>query len=321
LLAAGFSGVSTIRRHSFVSLRFDTPISGQAAYRARLYSIERTESDPFWPTFRHEYRASFENEFVTLSADCIAFSGDASLVWPAAYIRGAAPGVIDPHGCAVSEALAWRLWGSIDVVGMTVKVDGAACTVRGVFEGDAEMALISFQDEDMSPSWSAAELSGGPIHAVRSDVEGYAISSGLGRPNYILMDGPRFIAGAMAVFPILLPAGYGLMLLIGLIRKRHPAAGTPIVFVCLLALAVLLPSLLAALPAWLIPTRWSDFSFWASISRQVTGGLQEFLSAPPGLADVQLRVALLRQFAITFMATCCSIVLCFRWHMRGEKNG
>ena len=314
LLVASLVNRSAVRQYSSVSLRYSAPISGQAAYAARQYSISKSAENVFWPTFWKAYTAALESEFVSASADCIAFSGEAALVWPATYLRGAAPGVMDSIGCAVSDTLAWRLWGSGDVVGMTIQADGSERVVRGVFKSGRELALISFRDEDITQSWSAVELTGGPADAVRSDALSYASSAGLGKPDSIVMTGTSSVAGVMSVLPLLIPAVYGVSMIVSFAGKRFPATRSPLFFAALIVFAIVLPSILGALPAWSTPTRWSDFSFWASLMRQASSGLREFLQAAPSPRDVELRMLLLKHAGITFAAVCCSLSICFRWH-------
>ena len=321
LLALGFANHGSLRQYSSVSLRYDAPISGQAAYAARQYSITRSDGDQFWPVFWKEYRASLESELAAVKTDCIAYSGDASLVWPAVYVSGNAPGMKDGAGCAISEALSWRLWGSSDVVGMTVEVDGDVRVVRGVFKGTDELALVPFEDEDTTQSWTAVELTGGPSDAVRSDAESYARAAGLGSPDSTLMRGPSSIAAAMSILPILVPATYGLALAIRLAAKRFPLARKPAFYLSFIMLAVLLPAILGLFPAWVVPTRWSDFQFWLSLLNRAADGLREFLRAAPKLRDVELRVLLIKQVAFSFFAVVCGLSICFRWHMnRGIRR-
>ena len=308
----GFLIRDDVRQYASVSLRYDTPISGEAAYAARRYSAAHNNVYMFRLTFWDEYKAVFSNELISAETVCIAYSGDALLVWPAKFIKGAAPGVIDGIGCAVSEGLAWRLWGSADVVGMTVEVDGAKSVVRGVFEGKDELALLSFRDEDTSRSWSAVELGGNSAKVARDEVESYAAASGLGRPVFILTGSPVLLTGLMAALPLLILAVFGLVLIAGFVRKRFPIAFRFIPFVFLLAFAALLPVLLGVVPEWMIPTRWSDFSFWGSLLSQASDNAREFLRVAPQSRDVELRILLLKQAGIMFLSVCFSIVICFR---------
>ena len=317
LMVTGSICSGYIRQYSSVSLRFDTPISGRTAYAARQYSV--THSDALWPTFWTEYSASFSSEFVSANVDCIAFSGDAALVWPAEYIAGTAPGVIDGIGCAVSESLAWRLWGSTDVVGMTVEVDGTERTVRGIFNGKEELALLSFNDEDTSQSWIAAEFKNGSSYITRDDAERFASASGLGKPNSILIGNISFFASTLLLLPLLILAVYGLWVIIGYVGKRYPIARKLIPFLLLFLFTALLPILIGMLPEWVIPTRWSDFSFWGSQFTQGSNSLREFLRTAPQSRDVELRMLFIEQTGITFLAVCVSLAVCFRFSVvRGQ---
>ena len=315
-IVLGFLCADDIRQYSSISLRFDTPISGQAAYAARQYSISHSDENVFWPTYWTEYKASLSSEFITTRADCIAFSGDALLVFPAKYVSGSAPGVIDGSGCAVSEALAWRLWGNTDVAGMIVDVDGIERVIRGVFKGKDELALISFRDEDTTMSWSAVELQGGAEEVDRETVGRFATISGIGQPDYILMGALSPVAGAMALSPLLVLAVFGLSLIICYVRKRLPTGRKIIPYLLFAAFAAFLPALLGVLPGKVVPTRWSDFSFWGSLLKQTSSGLREFLRAAPRSRDVEVRMLLLRQAGIAFLAVCVSLSLCFRWKIR-----
>jgi hypothetical protein len=295
-------------------LRYDTPVSGQAAYNARIYAIGQGGEDVFWPAFWHETEARLSIGHKNTDAACILFSGDAALVWPARYLTGAAPGVTDAAGCAVSFALAWELWGSTDVVGKPVDVDGEERTVRGVFEGEGLLVLLSFRDEDREQGYTAVELAGGPASPSRGDAERFAVTAGLGRPDIILMGTPAFIAAALAALPIIILAVYALSLFIAKIR-RHPWKWVA-AFAALISFAALLPVLLELLPDRMVPTFWSDFSFWGGLIRQMGDNLREYLVLAPRLRDAEYTVIFFRQIGIAFLSVIFSLPVCFRWQVK-----
>jgi len=320
LLTFGFLQSAAIRQFHSVSLRYNTPISGQTAYRARQYSITNIENNPFWPTFWHECRMSFSVGARTAHANTVSFSGDASLVWPARYITGSAPSSIDSTGIAVSNALAHSLWGSTDIIGMTVYVNDKPRIVRGVFEGTADIALLSFHIEDTAQSWTAVELAGGQPNPTRSQAENFATASGLSRPDYILMGGSIALSRLMSIFPLLIIAAYGLILLAGFTKKHYGAAATLIIFAGFILFAIFLPNMLEALPPWIIPTHWSDFSFWSNLLLQANDSLREFLRVNPMLRDVELKIHLLRQIGIFIASVCSGIIVCAQWHCHIRQN-
>jgi len=310
-LILGAANISVLRRYPQISLRYDRQISGQTAYNARQYAIRQGGEDTFWLTFWHETKAVFSGEYNTANAGCILYSGDAQLVWVGIYLYGTAPGVTDSAGCAVSTALAWELWGGIDVVGKTVEVGDQTRTVRGVFEGEEALALLSVRDEDTEQSFTAVELSAGPISPAKADVERFAMAAGLGRPDYTLMGTLNSLAEIISALPLMILVIYALAIIVGRLKK-HPAAYRMILFAALMGFAFLLPGLLDMLPGWMIPTRWSDFSFWGSLSKQIGKDLREFFMLPPKLRDVELKILLLKQAGIAFLSASLALSICFR---------
>ena len=320
LLVIGALNLGALESHSAVSLRYRTPVSGQAAWQVRSYAAGLNSADTFWPTFWHETKSDITSDFISAKAGCIYYSGNADLVWPAPYKCGSAPGVTDGAGCAVSSALAWKLWGSFDILGKTIDVDGVTRTVRGVFEEDGLVALLSVRDEDKSHSFTAMELSGGPSSPSREDAVSFAIAAGLGAPDSVLLGTPASLARLLFALPLIIMACYGIVLFVGAM-KNHPAALRGALFLALIGFAIVLPFLLDALPGRIIPTRWSDFSFWGSLAGQMGDELREYLSLEPRLKDVIYKTLVIKQVAIAFPAIICSITVCFRWHIFTLQSG
>ena len=320
LLVVGFLNSSAVRLYPPVSLRYDTPISGQTAYKARQYSVQNSENETFWPTFWREDTATLKSELASIKAGSISFSGESALVWPAEYLTGTAPGAVDITGCAISSALAWRLWGSADVVGKPVDIDGEIRIVRGIFGYDKDLVLLSYSFEDTSQDWNAAELSGGKAYATRSDAESFAMISGLGKPDAIIMgSGLRFLSSGMALLPLIIVAVYAIIFIVVYFARSSVYTGRILLITVLIVFAIGLPLLLNLLPPWLIPSRWSDFSFWANLKQQITDNLREFLAASPGSRDVESRLLIIKQAGIAMISACCAIIVCFRLSGSREK--
>lgn len=73
-------------------------------------------------------------------------------------------------------------------------------------------------------------------------------------------------------------------------------------------LALCLPGILSLLPRWLIPSSWSDFSYWQSIFSMVKGALSDILTLPvlpryAGLKELLARYAALEALALVFALT------------------
>lgn len=310
LLVSGMENVNSLREYPSVSLRYDKPISGKVAYSARQYSIEHDGENTFWLTFWHETKAEYEADHNSTAAACILFSGDAAVVWPARYLAGVAPSVIDGVGCMVSSALAGELWGGYDIVGKSVEVDNEPRVVRGVFESTELLALVAVKDEDTSQSFSAVELTGGPANATRSDAEGFAIAAGLGQPGSVLMGTPVSFSAILAILPLLILIIYSLALCYSKF-KFHRTVLRIVLLLSFFGFALLLPVLLDMLPDWVIPTRWSDFSFWGELANRLGDNLREYLVLSPLLRDVEYKILLYKQIGIAFLSVSCSLFICF----------
>ena len=319
----GLSNAGAIQQRSAISLRYETPFSGQAAYEARQYAIERREENTFWQTFWIETVAKYSVEYNEVTAHCIIFSGDASRVWPVEDFSGGMPGVTDDIGCAVSSGLAFELWGDVDVIGKTLDVDGTSRIVRSVFYETHLLALVSARDEDLAQSYDAVELSGGNSTPDRESVERFAAASGLGVPDSVLMGTPGFFAWLAAALPVVIVIVYRAAAFINRMRKCSAAIRRIFVFLLPLCVAVLIPGILEALPDWIIPTLWSDFSFWGSLFRQTGDNLREYLKLSPSLRDTGYAVLVFKQIFLAFPASGFAIFICFRLHgskVRTENN-
>lgn len=284
-----------------ISLRYNVPISGQTAFHARQYSIQNSyQNETFWPTFWHQSAATLASPIREVHSSTILFSGDANLVWHATYLLGTAPSAIDDHGIAISYSLAHNLFGSISVIGKQVYANGTPRYIRGVFEGQTDLALLSFHIENTSQYFTAVELTG--RHLSRTNIQHYVITSALGMPNFILM--PMSISRVMAFAPLLIPIIYLLVSMIKFTRRYK----TPIIFVCATVFAALLPFLLNLIPPQLIPTHFSDFSFWSNLLRQTGDDLRQLLSVNPTLRDIEKKIHLLQQAGIFFITVCAGIL-------------
>lgn len=62
-------------------------------------------------------------------------------------------------------------------------------------------------------------------------------------------------------------------------------------FAAALVGALLLPTLLARLPGWLIPNRWSELSFWQRLITAAGTRLNEWRAMAPGWKEVQAKQA------------------------------
>lgn len=274
------------------SLRYHSPLSGAVAEAARQYAAQQPEAAP-WPTFWTEAALPLQSELATLTANCLLYSGEGALVWPAVFTAGGWPGATDHAGCVISTALAWQLWGSQDVLGNTLLLDGEVYYVRGVFTDEAARCIAQTGDAGSPAGWQGVELEDAP-HLARAEVESYALASGLGVPNSLLGgEGYAAAARGLCMLPV---AIIGVALLCrgaGRLRRRRPAIAKWLLPCAGLGLLLCLPLLAGALPAWAVPSKWSDFSHWAGLLAQLNTRVEELLALLPAMRDVPAKKALL----------------------------
>ena len=95
---------------------------------------------------------------------------------------------------------------------------------------------------------------------------------------------------------------------------RRDAVG----FALLLAAALALPMLLALWPAWLTPSRWSDFAWWGRLAQQLREQGTAWLAAPCLGRDLPVKTGLLAQAGLAvFQTVLCEVLRC---RMRGTDQ-
>lgn len=169
-----------------IGLRYAQGKTG-AEVRAVLEWMESDENDRavaavFWQQQNQVALAGPAGESL---AAALLYWGETNLVWPGEYTVGSAPGPWQTAGCAVSETLAWQLWGSGDPVGLTLWVNGSERAVTGVFK--EKQALILLPTEPEQAAFTGAELSAvQPLSA--EEVRGVAQNCGLGLPDFMVYE-------------------------------------------------------------------------------------------------------------------------------------
>lgn len=226
------------------------------------------------------------------NAGLLAVSGSPALCCPLRCLAGTYPGAGQQDGCAVSAALADALFGSRDVTGLTLEVDGKARRITGVL--DSAEAFVLCPLDDAAAGWTGASLARLPAGDPRGAVQTLLRSAGLPQSEVVLLPCGT-LRGALLTLAALPLVAAGLAFL-GRLWRALPlqggarwAAG----FGAAVAAALALPALLAALPRWLIPSRWSDGSFWAGLAATLHSTLRAFFTLSSAVPDRLLADTLL----------------------------
>lgn len=230
----------------------------------------------------------------SIAADMVVVFGDCRAVTAAGMLSGGFPAGNDLAGCAVSSGLAFSLWGSTDVCGMPVIMEGDRFYVRGVFEEEEPRIFRQAQAGSKEPlSHMQLTFSGS---GTREEAERYLLAADFSGGIILELPLIEWALGIIVRFPaIILAAGIlGRVIRHGKWLWHYPAL-----------LAFWLPSALAVLaglffcmdlpgiPAGFIPTKWSDFAFWENLVMGHGKNVVTWISAGSAFRDMELMTAVI----------------------------
>ena len=227
------------------------------------------------------------------AAQCISVYGSPILCFPAACLYGSAPGAGQRDGCAISAGLADALFGSREVTGLELMVKGEKRRVTGVVEGK-EYFLICPDVTASDAGYTAASLEIKNGSNPRGTIQNLLQSAGISENDTELLPTGtlRQIINAVAWIPLVIAALlflHQLWRLAPLGKMGRQVAG----FALLLMAALALPDLLATLPRWLVPGRWSDMNFWMDLGNLAKQSLMAFVSLTNSIRDQLLGAQIL----------------------------
>ncbi len=270
------------------ALRFARPLTAAGADALARAAAEQQLDLAVW---RQTEIALTAPSGRTANAGLLAVSGSPALCCPLRCLAGTYPGAGQQDGCAVSAALADALFGSRDVAGLTLEVDGKNRRITGVLDSAERFVLCPL---GAAAGGTGAGLARLPAGDPRGAVQTLLRSAGLPQSEVVLLPCGT-LRGALLALAALPLVAAGLALL-GRLWRALPlqggarwAAG----FCAAVAAALALPALLAALPRWLIPSRWSDGSFWAGLAATLHSTLRAFFTLSSAVPDRLLADTLL----------------------------
>ncbi len=299
-------------RYTAVSLRYNQPLPVELASNAKKQMQQECDVNlTFWS--EESIRAASATR--STEAEQILFDGEAMLACPAQYVFGRAP--VTEKECAVSSTLAEALWGAQSVVGLEATASGKTCTVVGVFSGSDKILLTPG-----AADWTAAEL-----HSVPAGADGwkygrdYAMQLGLPQPDQVLWgSGFAWLASVLPWLPLLFCGFYAIAFFLHGLRKQSPTAFSLTLTGLAFILVLLLPRLLSGLPAWLIPTKWSDFSFWNNLSISFSSRFRDYLSLSPKTIDVVGKTKIIYTMLHAIVSLVLSMILFTQVKQRNDSK-
>lgn len=170
----------------------------------------------------------------------------------------------DRDGCLIDENTAQKLFGNTNVAGLPVEIKGKKKIIRGILYDAEDTVLYEAGSEEQVFTNLTVALGNTSYENLRQDFMARHALDG----KFVRMDTLGWILGLLI---LLIPLILGCRLLKRCLQTaweyRRDRAGI-LLFAAAAVCAAMLLWLLARqirLPADLIPTKWSDFSFWSDL--------------------------------------------------------
>ena len=270
--------------YPLVSVRSDVPVTGRQLEALRSALRQEDGASALVPAFWSQAEGSAESRWETCGITAILYCGEYDAVYPAVLLEGRFPAAQENGKCAVSTAAAWQLWGSEDVLGQELEIEGDIYRVCGLFRSSASLALCG---ESLDHGFSNIEFWGGYAAPPVETVQQLLRAAGIAQQVTLYFPFP-WIAALTAY--ALCPAGLVLLAaartLGGRVRRGCPKETCWFVLGGAFLLALVLPALLRLLPPWITPARWSDFSYWGGLLPAVGKAIETGFSLNPCAKDV-----------------------------------
>lgn len=209
-----------------------------------------------------------------VAVQVLEVAGDAELLLPIAEMRyGFLPARGDTNVCAIDEATAAALWGSLDATGEVLIYENKEYVVMGIFARPENTILFQRKPEtdDVYPYLELASSGSG---TAQRQTDEFLTRYSLAQPD-ILTDNAKTAAvlRQLALLPALIASALLLWRAMKLITGKPATflhkAGFVTAMAAGIAVTALAVGFLPELPVGLIPARWSDFSFWSGFINNI----------------------------------------------------
>lgn len=223
-------------------------------------------------------RISAESSGRVQNADCYQIKGQPSAVFGKHLMSGRYFTEGERDVCLLDQGLAWQLFGTADVLGLEVCLDGKQYQIAGILEEDRAICVIPVETEEKNPAFDGV--------AVRKREPGESsklavnfLEVNFGGTEEQKIDGQLYWVTAWLFYAVVTAmlfvfAGIGMC-----VRKLEQQVSESRVFrvlrggilpVCLIAAAlVLIAGIRIADPGSdYLPSYWADFSFFGELIRE-----------------------------------------------------
>jgi len=264
---------------------------------------------------QYDAQSVADGDELTLRAPVLELYGPCEYLRADQYLSGGAPARGSIRICSVSEGAAFALWGGVNVTGKALTWKEQEYTVQGVFKGEDSLVIVQSASDSKAlfPNMQLYFADNAGRHgASREAAIEFLARTSFGNPQLLDMPLLGWALGTLAFLPALLMGLWLLARLIvhGLRVRRNPRKLLYYIppAIGITAIDLFLLSRMERVPAALIPSRWSDFDYWATLAKNIAERLKAWLSMPQA-GDITLLFALLGTALAVFACMLAMAVL------------
>ncbi len=321
---AAVSWASFIWTKNSVMFYLQQPISNKEAVSAieRIQEMEEKKKEenkadimPEFCIWGQKEEMILENKNLSriAQADAILLCGNPELVFEDCRV----PNKEDSQGCLIDEEIAWELFGSNQVVGKEILIEGNSYIVRKVIP--AKNRIIAFQvssiDNENVKRMVTEELLTEPIlnRITISNSKNHSINdlylAWTNQYNFSInildIELLRGISGCcVLLIPITICIFFGIYLFYQY-EKKEIILDKIIIIIVVLILIVLMIFLLknwVKIPSDYLPVKWSDFSFWTELWKEKRKAIQLLLQIPKSKLDYRWTINFFQSIGFSLVA-------------------
>ncbi|MEG1205935.1 MAG: ABC transporter permease [Angelakisella sp.] len=276
---------------------------GKNSYDILYASEQRTTAPVAFTMWQQQEGQVIENRELnrTKRASVMTLCGDSTLALPSLPMLLPSSG----RGCLVDAQTCYDLFGDLSPVGGTILLNGQSYIIIGVFEWPTAM-VVRQGTSNSGETYDRITL-GLPGTANKAQAaDEFAMRHGLSPIAVVSMGQWTAVAGFFVrLFPLVMLIWLLFASFCFIYRKRE----TPVIaglLVCGTAVATMIfwrvAGLSFSLPVELLPSRWSDFEFWATTFAQLKEQFWVLMLLPKELPQAMPMIAVLHCVAWSILA-------------------
>lgn len=306
--------------------------------------IKGTEDTPVITAWKQADGQKLEYEELATAANLsvIEFWGDVTQVMPIKLVRGSIMTKEDETGCMIDENTAYRLFRTNDAVGRRLTYQGKSYCIRGVIKAREEVLIIPVTDD--KNSYSNLEFVYSSKESGKKNVSDFMEENGLA-DDYTIVEGcfyaqllqlasglPLWLLGLFLLYQFVITGKKFRVWFSQRInqrkyntKKRKKSMMCPeiknllektglffIFAITVLLFTRLMSGFIFPIPERYIPTRWSDFSFWIKLVKEMRKQLAALEYLAPATKDILLFHAVKRCVVSSLITSALTVIFMTR---------